>query len=185
MIGTKACPGPRSGIASRNAQNRRKAVAAFVIPAKAGIQRGGVGPARHAPKWFQQVAPFSFVGVPAQAGMSDCYENKATRPQACPQSTAPALVVQAPGSSLRPSIRHSGESRNPGAGSGWKCSAALVTRPVGEQPAHSTIPCPSHLRIIDTQPRYSGESRNLEAWEGNSVYDFLFISRSAGANRHE
>ena len=40
-IGTKACPGPRSGIASRKTQVRRKAVATFVIPAKAGIQRGG------------------------------------------------------------------------------------------------------------------------------------------------
>ena len=77
---------------------------------------------------------FSYLGVPAPAGMSDCYESlsRATlrdRPLQHPLighsrhpfvipaphfvTPAPHFVTPAPHSSFRPPIRHSGEGRNP------------------------------------------------------------------------
>ena len=45
---------------------------------------------------------FTFLGVPAQTGMSDRYENDLTWPRACPHATAPVVGFPVP------SIRHSG-----------------------------------------------------------------------------
>ena len=55
----------------------------------------------------------------------------------------------------------------------------LVPRLGGEQPAHTTIPRPSHPNILDTQHSYSGESkprttirgRTLEGRMGGSCID--------------
>ena len=67
-----------------------------------------------------QSTPFSYLGVPAPAGMCDWYESMSrtpirdgvTRPRVCPHSTAPTLVIPATHSSF-PRRR---ESRRAGAG---------------------------------------------------------------------
>ena len=43
---------------------------------------------------------------------------------------------------------------------GENVARGLVPRLGGEQVAHRTIPSPSHPNILDTQHRYSGESRS-------------------------
>ena len=82
-----------------------------VIPAKAGIQRGGdwergarglspvgAGPGHgripRANSPYKTATPY--LGVPATTGMGDWYENDVTRPRVCLNATAPALVVPAP-----------------------------------------------------------------------------------------
>ena len=97
----------------------------FVIPAKAGIQRGGAGCGNDA-RWracvpcdspTNQCTRFSHLGVPAPAGMSDCYENRLPR-----------------------LISSSGEGRNPGVGRG-ECSAGACP-PLGRRRgvAESAVP---------------------------------------------
>ena len=59
---------------------------------------------------YNRNSGFSYLGVPAEAGMGDWYENDITRPGECPHSTAPALVVLTPHSSFRrkPESRRAG-----------------------------------------------------------------------------
>ena len=67
VIGSKACPGLRSGMNGSRPQ--------FVIPAKAGIQgrwRGGTHDTQTRPTTKPR---FSYLGVPAAAGMSDSNES--------------------------------------------------------------------------------------------------------------
>ena len=86
----------------------------IVIPAQAGIQGGGdwgmyceglvprwgrVGESQNPPR--QLAVPnhnfgFSYLGVPAPAGMSYWYENDVTRPRECARAAASALFVLAP-----------------------------------------------------------------------------------------
>ena len=68
---------------------------AMVIPAFAGIQgrrRGGTNDAQTLPATRP---PFSYLGVPATARMSDWYENGVTRPQVCLNATGPRFVILA------------------------------------------------------------------------------------------
>ena len=113
---------------------------------------GGGAATQMAPKRLQQPAPFSNLGVPADAGTSDCNESMSRitfrdrrinqrREHLCPSSccrTANRLPLCRPKNVAR----------------------GLVPRLGGEQPAHTTIPRPSQTRILDTQHRYSHESRN-------------------------
>ena len=51
----------------------------FVIPAKAGIQKGWGWERQRHPNATSGAHPFSYLGVPAAAGMSDWYENRPLR----------------------------------------------------------------------------------------------------------
>ena len=79
-----------SAISSRP---RRYSNPPIVIPAKAGIQRGGGGPARIVSERRQQGAPFSLLGVPAPTGISDSYENRGYPSTArCPLTTVGPVI---------------------------------------------------------------------------------------------
>ena len=109
VIAMKACPGLRSGIDSRPP---------FVIPAKAGIQEGWGGVRLPDDGKNRPVVPLSYLGVPAQAGMRDCYESMSRTPirdralrQPLIRHSRHPFVIPAPHSSFRrrPESRRSGE----------------------------------------------------------------------------
>ena len=68
----------------------------------------------------------------------------------------------------------------------------LVPSLGGERPAHTTIPRPSDLRVLDIQHRYSGESRNPGGGRGGTNHTkslpptgaSIFIPWCAGGSRH-
>ena len=106
---------------------------------------GGGGAWQNPPSQFavpSHNSSFSYLGVPAPTGMSECYESMSrtpirddvTRPRMCPHSTAPPLVVPAPHSSFR----RRPESRGAGRG---ECSAGACP-PLGRRRgvAESAVP---------------------------------------------
>ncbi len=119
-IGTKACPGLRSGIISGagrrhqppSPEQRQPRVAREKCSAGACPQPGvGWGAQTTSDPAINQCTPFSHLGVPAPAGMDDWYENAPTR-----LSSAPLNPSIPRSRHSGPSIRHSREGGNP---EGW------------------------------------------------------------------
>ena len=75
---------------------------AMVIPAKAGIQRGGRRGTNGHPRWVQQ-GNHSHPSVCERMPMSDWYENNVTRPREWLHTTARALANPSP-------VRHSAKA---------------------------------------------------------------------------
>ena len=146
----------------------RRQTRPFVIPAKAGIQRGGVGCGNDTRTLPPTNAPNSYLRVPAPAGMRDCYESMSRTPIRDRPLQQPLIghsrhpfVNPAPHSSFRQSkacpvprygtgIQKGGReatSSPPGRG-----LTSLPRTPIrGEGEPHSTG-ASSHPRIPDSSP---------------------------------
>ena len=120
VIGTTACPGLRSGINSRAGRRHqppspkqpKPTVAREKCSAGACPQLGAACVAQTTTDpSINQCTQFSYLGVPAAAGMSDWYENALKR-----LSSAPANPSIPRSRHSGPSIRHSREGGNP---EGW------------------------------------------------------------------
>ena len=158
----------------------------IVIPAKAGIQ-GVAGVALITPNHSHQPAPqFSYLGVPAPAGMDDWYENAPTR-----LSSAPLNPSIPRSRHSGPSIRHSREGGNPGEAYGWQMTRTQllqsaprfsylgVPAPAGISDCYENM---SRTTIRDRLPtRHSGESRSPGV--GNPVAPELLSSQGSPTQR--
>ena len=114
VIAMKACPGLRSGMPLRRfdcaSESHQSSVSSFRRrPESRGVGRGECsagacpplgrrGAWQNPPCQFavpSHNSSFSYLGVPATAGMSDSYENGVTRPQVCLNATGPHFVILA------------------------------------------------------------------------------------------
>ena len=125
---------------------------------------------------------FSYLGVPAQAGMSDWYENDVTWPRECPHITAPALVDTAPHFVIpaKAGIQRGGEG---------KCSAGACP-PLGSgcgvaEPAVPIRCTKPHLRLSYLGvPAPAGMSDCYESMSRTPIRDRLLQQPLIGHSRH-
>ena len=127
---------------------------------------------------------FSYLGVPAPAGMSDWYESMfrtpirddVTRPRLCPYTTAPPLVVPAPQASFRRRPQSSGAGMR-------KCSAVEDYARRGACP-----PLGSGWGVAESAAptrRTKSQLRLLIPWcAGDSRDERLVRTLSGDANRY-
>ena len=196
-IGTKACPGLRPGMdGSRHSRGPKErcrlapcrrvcptAPTSSFVCCEAGIQGGGWRQPH--PNTSSNQVSFSYLGVPAPAGMGDWCESMSRTPPrdgfrhrpATPTTVArtttaegrkrdvalglaPCRRVAAAGRplSLRPPLRHSGEGRNPGEESA--AATNFHTSVCRRQPARAIPmePCPASTsdRLIATSAEILG-----------------------------
>ena len=98
--------------------------------------------------------PFSYLGVPAPAGISDWCENDVTRPRECPRTTAHALVNPTP----HLSFRRRPESRRGGDGS----TNVNQTLPATRTHFHTFVCRHQPARVIGTKMTLPALDRDFE-----------------------